>query len=182
VDVELDGKRWRTIADAVVVRCELRAGLDLDRPLARLLARELRRERALGTAVRALRSRPLSEQRVRDRLRSRGVTEEATASALATLSVAGFVDDDRLARGRAAVLADKGWGDAAITARLVGEGLAEAKVEAGLAELEPESMRAARLVAGRDPRKSWALLQRRGFDLETIEATLGSLDEGAAEG
>jgi len=119
---------------------------------------------------------------VRDRLRSRGVTEEATASALATLSVAGFVDDDRLARGRAAVLADKGWGDAAITARLVGEGLAEAKVEAGLAELEPESMRAARLVAGRDPRKSWALLQRRGFDLETIEATLGSLDEGAAEG
>jgi SOS response regulatory protein OraA/RecX len=33
-----------------------------------------------------------------------------------------------------------------------------------------------------DPRKAWALLARRGFDEEAIEAVVGALDEQAGGG
>ena len=182
VDVDLEGRRWRTIPDDVVVRSGLRAGIELDRPLARELARELRRAKALRTATRALRARPLSERRLRERLRSKGISQEAERAALATLASAGYVDDARLARGRALALADRGWGDAAIVARLAGEGLTEGEIEAAVSELEPEPARAARLLFGKDPRKAWGLLERRGFDPDTIEAVLDPLDESPAEG
>jgi regulatory protein len=154
----------------------------LDRPLARTLARELRNERALGTAVRSLRARPLSEQRLRERLQSRGVRGDAEQIALATLSAAGYVDDERLARGRAAALAERGWGDAAIAARLVGEGLSESDVKVAVAELEAEPARGNRLIRESDRRQSWTLLQRRGFAPETIETLLGDLDGTGADG
>jgi regulatory protein len=183
VAVELDGKAWRTVPDGVVVRCSLSADAVLDRPLARSLARELRSERALGTAVRSLRARPISEQRLRERLRSRGVRRDAEETAVGTLTEAGFVDDGRLARGRAVALAERGWGNAAIEARLTGEGLRAPDVEAAVTELEPETDRAGALVAGLPPRKAWSLLQRRGFDSETIESVLGGdLDGSGAEG
>jgi regulatory protein len=156
--------------------------LPLDRPLARSLARELRRERALGTAVRSLRARPLSERRLRERLRSRGIRADAEEAAVATLSEAGFVDDARLARGRALALAERGWGDAAIEARLEGEGLTQPEIDAAIAELDPEPERTAHAIHGLAPRKAWDLLQRRGFDPETIESVLGGLDESEAEG
>lgn len=156
--------------------------MPLDRTLARSLARELRLERAVGTAARTLRARPLSERRLRERLRSRGVRADAEEAALATLIGAGFVDDERLARGRAAALAERGWGDAAIEARLAGEGLPVPQVESALADLEPEAERAATLIAGLPLRKAWTLLQRRGFDAETLESVLGALDEDAADG
>jgi SOS response regulatory protein OraA/RecX len=182
VAVELDGRPWRTIPEDAVVRSGLRAGIALDRPLARELARELRQAKALGAATRALRARPLSEQRLRERLRAKGIPDEAERAAVATLSAAGYVDDARLARGRALALAERGWGDAAIAARLSGEGLPAGEIDGAVAELEPETARAARLLFGKDPRKGWGLLQRRGFDLETIEAVLGPLDESVAEG
>ena len=164
------------------MRCALRVDLPLDRPLARSLARELRRERALGAAVRSLRARPLSERRLRERLQSRGIRSDAEEAAVATLSEAGFVDDARLARGRAIALAERGWGDAAIEARLEGEGLTEPEIDAAIAELAPEPERAAHVIHGLAPRKAWGLLQRRGFDPETIESALGGLDEGEGEG
>jgi regulatory protein len=170
------------VPDAVVVRCGLRVDLPLDRPLARSLARELRRERAVDAAVRSLRARPLSERRLRERLRSRGIRSDAEDAALATLSHAGYVDDAELARGRALALAERGWGDAAIEARLESEGLSAPEVEAAIACLEPEADRAERLVLGLALRKAWGLLQRRGFDPETIESALGDLDEGEGEG
>jgi len=155
----------------------------LDRPLARSLARELRQEQALATAVRSLRARPLSERRLRERLQDRGVRADAEEATLATLSERGFVDDERLAHGRADALAERGWGDLAIKARLLGEGLPESAVEAAVAELELEAVRAGRLTttAGSRP-KAWTLLQRRGFAGETIEAALGGLDETDADG
>jgi SOS response regulatory protein OraA/RecX len=170
------------VPEDVVVRCALSEGTALDRPLARSLARELRRERALGTAIRSLRARPLSEQRLRERLQSRGVRADAEEAAVATLVGAGFVDDARLARGRALALAEKGWGDAAIEARLAGEGLPEPMVAEAVAELEPEGQRAARIAGALPARKAWPLLQRRGFELETIETVLGALDENGLEG
>jgi len=132
--------------------------------------------------VRTLRARPVSERRLRERLRSRGVRADAEQATLATLSGAGFVDDQRLARGRALALAERGWGDAAIEARLAEEGLPAPRVEAAIAELDPEARRALVVSAGLPPRKAWTLLQRRGFDHDTIESALGPLDEGGADG
>ena len=133
-------------------------------------------------AVRSLRSRPLSERRLRERLRSGGVRPDAEQATVAMLSGSGFVDDARLARGRALALAERGWGDAAIEARLAGEGLPETEIGRALAELDPEPHRAARIIAGLPPRKVWALLQRRGFDPETIEPLIGALDEDVPDG
>jgi SOS response regulatory protein OraA/RecX len=168
--------------DDVILRCGLHAGIELDRPLARELARELRRVEALGTAARALRARPLSEQRLRQRLEARGIPPEAGRAAVAVLAEAGYVDDGRLARGRARELAERGWGDAAILDRLAGEGLSPGQAQAAVGELGPERERASRLLCGKEPRKAWGLLQRRGFDLETIEAVLGPLDETPNDG
>jgi SOS response regulatory protein OraA/RecX len=111
------------------------------------------------------------------------VTSRAERHALTTLTDAGALNDARLARVRASSLADRGWADAAIAARLATEGIAETDVRAALEALPPEDERAAELAAGvGDPRKAWALLSRRGFDPDTIEAAVRALDDQAPEG
>jgi SOS response regulatory protein OraA/RecX len=166
-----------------VIRCGLAAGVELDRPLLRRLRAELRNAEALALASRALRSRDLSRHRLAERLERAGVAPPAERQALATLTHVGALDDARLARTRAAALAERGWADRAIAARLEAEGIAETEARAAIGGLLPESERASRAVAGlRHPRKAWALLARRGFDAETIAATLGPLDEDTADG
>jgi regulatory protein len=177
VTLEVDGRPWRTVPDDVVVRCGLHAGLTLDRPRLRLLRTELRRAEGLATAGRALAQRPLSRRQVSERLRRHGVAPPAERETLGTLAAAGLVDDTRLANARAAALADRGWGDLAIAARLQCDGLEEADVLGALAGLPPEAGRAAALVAGpSDRRKAWSSLARRGFSPDAIEDALGSLD------
>ena len=166
--------------DDVVLRSGLAAGVELDRPLLRRLRIELRNAEALALAGRALRRRDLSRRRLAERLERAGVAPAAERHALATLADAGAVDDARLARGRAASLAERGWGDAAIAARLTADGIRASDAHAAVELLAPEAERAARVVAGiREPKKAWTLLLRRGFDTETIEAVLGPLDEDA---
>lgn len=172
----MDGQPWRTVPDDVVVRCGLHAGLTLDRPRLRLLRTELRRAEGLATAGRALAQRPLSRRQLSERLRLRGVAPPAERETLSMLVAAGLVDDARLASARAAGLADRGWGDHAIAARLQRDGLEEADVRAALAGLSPEPRRAAALVAEIDGRKAGSLLARRGFSSDAIESALGSLD------
>jgi SOS response regulatory protein OraA/RecX len=166
-----------------VVRCGLSTGVELDRPLLRVLRRELRRAEALDLAGRTLRRRDLSLRRLSERLERAGVAPAAERSALLALSEAGIVDDARLADARAAALAERGWGNAAIAARLEGEGIAEADAGSAIAKLEPETARAALAAAAvSDPRKAWTLLMRRGFDEETIEAIVETLDEETGGG
>lgn len=177
VALELDGRPWRVVPDEVVVRCGLAAGVELDRPLLRALRRELRRVEALDTAVRVVARRDVSVRRLRERLATRGVRSPDAESALGALASAGLVDDERLARTRAERLAERGWGDAAVVARLEHEGLAREHVRAALSGLEPESVRAARVAEGlNDPRAAWRLLARRGFAAESIEDVVGTLD------
>jgi regulatory protein len=177
VRLEVDGQPWRTVPDDVVVRCGLHAGLALDRARLRLLRAELRRAEALATAGRALAERPLSRRQVSERLRRRGVAPPVEHETLGTLAAAGLLDDARLARTRAAVLADRGWGDIAIAARLQRDGLEEAEVRVALAALPPEAGRAAAVVADvSEGHKAWSLLVRRGFSPDAIEGALGSLD------
>jgi SOS response regulatory protein OraA/RecX len=164
----------------VLVRCGLAPDVALDRSRLREIRRELLRAEALGAAVRALARRDVSQRRLRERLASRGVPADTAESVVAALASAGAVDDARLAHARAASLSGRGWGDAAIGARLEQEGLSSELVGSALAALPPERSRA-KDVAARTPdrRAAWRVLARRGFSPEAIEDALGTLDEGA---
>jgi SOS response regulatory protein OraA/RecX len=178
VELEVDGERWRRVPDEVVLRCGLAPGVVLDRPLLREIRRELRRAEALDAAVRTVARRDVSTQALRSRLAARGVRAPAAERAVATLASAGLVDDARTARARAQALAAKGWGDAAIAARLAGEGFTGGDVQAAVGDLASEEARARPLAArAGDARAAWKLLARRGFAYETLESVLGCLDE-----
>jgi SOS response regulatory protein OraA/RecX len=178
VALEVDGHAWRVVPDDVVALCGLAPGVVLERPLLRRLRRELRRAEALGAATRSLARRDLSARRLRERLDARGIRAPAAEAALATLESAGVLDDARLARSRAAALADGGWGDAAIALRLEQEGIGPEPARAALSELLPEPERAALLAAASPDRQAaWRLLARRGFSSDSIEHALGVLDE-----
>ncbi len=177
VELEVDGARWRVVPDEVALRCGLAPGVELDRPLLRSLGRELRRAEALSLAVRALARRDVSAGRLREKLRARGVRDEAVRGVVAALTSAGVVDDARAAEARASSLAERGWGDAAVAARLAGEGFCTPDVQSALAALRPERDRAEALITRcSDPRAAWALLARRGFEEATVEDVLGLLD------
>lgn len=175
VAVELDGRQWRVLPAAAVVRAGLAVGRPLDRNTARQLAREIRRARAVSQATRTLAAAARSRGELDERLARAGHAEPAREDALESLGRAGLVDDVRLAEDRAAVLSRRGYGDAAIRAdlrrRLIG---AEASADA-LAVLEPELTRIRRLVAGQDVTP--ALLRRlagRGFSRDTL-GEIGSM-------
>jgi regulatory protein len=181
VVVELDGVLWRTLPVEVVARVRLATGEELDRPRLRELARELRRTRAVSSALRAVSRRDLSSQRLRERLQRRGIPSAEREDALGALQRAGFVDDARYATRRAASLADRGHGDAAIRWRLEGEGLPPSLVADAICALEPESERARRVVAARGAGVRTAReLARRGFGEDAVESALGGVvaDDG----
>jgi SOS response regulatory protein OraA/RecX len=175
VAVEVDGERWRTFPEEVVVRAGLSSGLELERPCLRGLRRELRRHRALAAATRALQACPLTERRLDERLRRSGFVPRERAEALGTLRRAGFLDDERVALGRAELLAERFGGDAFIRHDLRGQGLEDETIERALAALTPESTRAVRAAASRGGGvRAARYLARRGFGEEAIEAAIGA--------
>jgi regulatory protein len=174
IRVELDGVPWRTLPAEAVVRAGLVVGCVVDRPRARTLRRELRRAEALTRATRALRSRDLPGRALDARLERAGFAEHERDAALGTLTRAGLVDDSRYARARAAALAERGRGDAAIAWELERQGVASELVDAALAELAPEAERARALADGLGRTPSTArLLARRGFGADAVESALG---------
>jgi SOS response regulatory protein OraA/RecX len=179
--VELDGKRWRTIPVDVAARTGLASGLELDRERLRTLRRELRRSEAVAAGARVLASRDHSEQAVRTALQRKGIREPEREEALATLRRHGALDDHRFAHTRAAALAERGLGDAAIAFRLERDGIDHSSVADALAALEPERDRAVRLAARRGPTaKTVRWLAARGFAPESVESALAAVadDEG----
>lgn len=173
VALELDGRPWRTVPDDVVARAGLAAGEELDRPALRLLRAELVRARGLRVASRALARRDLSAAELDARLERARVAPSVAAEVAGTLERAGLVDDERFAAGRAESLAARGWGDAAIAARLEAVGVDEAVARVAVAALEPEAARARVLVEREsDPVRQARLLARRGFGEETLESVL----------
>ncbi len=177
VSLELDGRPWRTVPDDVVVRAGLTVGLELDRPALRRIRSETARARGVAVAARALARRDLSAGQLDARLARARVAPSTAGEVVAALQQAGVVDDGRLACARARALADRGYGDAAIAARLETEGIEEPLVRDALAELAPEADRAQAVARReRDPRRAGRLLARRGFAHETVESVLGALD------
>jgi SOS response regulatory protein OraA/RecX len=134
----------------------------------------------MSRALRALSARDRSRQALEDRLGAAGVAAPARAQALETLERVGLVDDDRLAVARARDLADRGYGDAAIGFDLERQGVGGEAAARALGGLEPERVRAERLMEGRgrDARTArW--LAARGFDAGAVEDVLGDLQTGA---
>jgi SOS response regulatory protein OraA/RecX len=175
VAVELDGAPWRTLPVDVVARAGLTEGRVLDRAALRLLRQELRRAEALAVAARALRRQDLTERGIAERLARASVAPAAAEESLAVLSRAGLVDDARFARTRAASLADRGYGDAAIRDDLERRGVGPEPIRKALETLEHESERARRLVERRGPGAATARrLAAKGFGDEALEAAAGA--------
>jgi regulatory protein len=174
VALEVDGRPWRTVPDEVVVRAGLSAGLELDRPTLRRVRAELARARAHAVAGRALARRELSAHELEARLERAGVPAELVDETTSAAVSVGVVDDGRFAHSRAEQLAARGYGNAAIAARLEAAGVEDDVVRATVEALEPETERARRLAGDvTDPRKAVRRLAMRGFDSDTIEEVAG---------
>ena len=175
VAVELDGHPWRVLPADAVVRAGLAVGRGLDRSTARELGREIRRAKALTAATRSLAASDRSQRALEQRLARAGHSAAAREAALATLGNAGLVDDARLAESRAALLARRGYGDAAIRADLRKRMVASEVAADAVAGLDPELDRARMLLRGKDVTP--ALLRRlasRGFSRDTLEEVASS--------
>jgi SOS response regulatory protein OraA/RecX len=154
-----------------VARAGLRVGTALDRPRARAVRQELRRAEALDAAARSLRTGDRSRAELVRRLERRRLPTGARAEAVETLERLGLVDDRRAAEARAAALASRGYGDAAIRYDLGLRGFDDAAAADALASLEPERARAERLVRRRGAGPATARsLAARGFGEDAVEA------------
>jgi regulatory protein len=129
---------------------------------------------ALDLAARALAHRDLSTVELRERLERRGIGAEQQDRALATLERAGVLDDARFACSRAAALAARGYGNAAIEADLERRGIDPALRSAALERLESEPERARAVLERRGAgARTTRYLLSRGFDREAAETASG---------
>jgi SOS response regulatory protein OraA/RecX len=170
VAVELDGRPWRVLPTVAVVRAGLGVGRPLDRQMARELSRELRRARALAQATRLLAASGRSRGELEQRLSRARHSDLAREEAVGALERAGMLDDARLAESRAAQLARRGYGDAAICSDLRRRLIPAEEAAVAVAALEPEVARIRVLVEGHTVTP--ALLRRlagRGFSRDTLE-------------
>jgi regulatory protein len=173
VKVDVDGAPWRTVPVEVVLAAGLHVGLELDRARLRLLRRELRSREALTKAARLVARRDLTERRLDDELARRRVSPSDRRETVARLVDVGAVDDERLARRRAELLAARGSGDALIRADLEARGVDRDLVAATVEVLEPEVVRARRVIASRGSSPQTArYLARRGFREDAVESAL----------
>lgn len=178
VEVDLDGAPWRTLPGAVVAAAGLAVGATLDRETARRVRRELLRARAVSSVGSALARRDRSREGLRAELDRRGLRRPEVEAALSTADDLGLVDDERFAARTAARLAARGYGDAGVLFELERQGVAGETARAAVAALEPEPVRAAELASRErlEPRRLAALLRRRGFDDDVVEAAVAGLD------
>lgn len=160
----------------------LGAGCKLDRVTARALRRELRRLEARDEALRALRARDHTTASLERRLASRGHALGVRRETVEAAQRAGLVDDRRFAVGRAELLAGRGAGDLLIVADLEHHGVSVGDTQAAIESLEPESSRAAAIIAarGRSPRTA-RHLAAKGFSEATLEPLVADLSADAVE-
>ena len=180
VVIDLDGEAWRRVPVEAAVRAGLAPGVLLDRARARRLGRALRREAALGTALRALHHGDHTVATLDARLAARGIAPGERSRALETLTDSGLVDDARVARRRAVILAERGCGDAMIRDDLERRGVATELVEEALAALESERERA-RALATRcgGGTKAIRSLAAKGFAEDSLAPLIAILDHEA---
>ena len=175
VAVELDGRPWRAVPVAAAAEAELTVGCELDRERARSLGRALRRHGAREVAVNAVSRHEHSRATLAARLERRGVRAQERDDTVEAAARAGLVDDGRFAEIRARSLAARGAGNLLVLDDLERNGVDEGMARAAVADLEPEHVRAERIVAARGlSARTVRYLASRGF-------TEGSLDPHVAD-
>jgi regulatory protein len=180
VAVELDGAPWRTLPGEAVIEAGVAVGMDLDRERARALGRALRRHKARDTAVRALARREHSRASLATRLERAGVRAGDRGNVLDTATRAGLLDDARFAASRTRALVDRGAGDLLVLDDLARHGIDEQNARAALSAVEPETARAASIVAKRgSSAQTLRYLASRGFTEESLETLVADLESGA---
>ena len=139
---------------------------------------------ARAAATTLLARRDLASKELREKLEARGFAPAAAASAIAELTRAGLLNDERYAQNYVAYHAGRGQGPVRIAAELRRRGLTEDLVDAALAD-GPDWSSLARKVRrakfGSQPPASWAqrarqarFLQYRGFSSDHIRAATGA--------
>lgn len=182
VEIDLDGHPWRVVPTEAVFAARLSVGREVDRATARALGRALRRLDAQSTALRALRSRDHTVASLERRLAERGAAPEARRETLAAVQRAGLVDDHRFAHRRSSLLATRGAGNGMIADDLERQGVADDEIRAALEALEPESVRAARIVESRGrTSKTARYLASKGFSEEALEPLVAELSAEAID-
>jgi SOS response regulatory protein OraA/RecX len=181
--VELDHHAWRVFDDVCIAAAGLAVGQVLTRERAAALARARRRQQALRAAVRALERHDLATADLDATLRRRGVRDMEREHVIAALQRSGVVDERRFALGRSSSLAERGVGDEAIAADLLGRDVDRELVDEVLDTLAPERERAERIVARRGlTPATLRLLARRGFGESSLESLADALaDSGHAD-
>ncbi len=171
--VELDGSPWRVLPLDVVARSGLDVGVAVDRPRARRVRVELRRFEALAIASRSLRYRDHSRQSLADRLARSGVDNAMGDEALGTLERLGLLDDQRAALARAETLAARDAGNIMIQADLGQRGFAQDVVARAVETLEPEAVRAERVIERRGAsQQTLRRLLAKGFAPEALDGLI----------
>jgi regulatory protein len=180
VAIELDGGPWRTVPVVAAAEARLTVGCSLDRERARALGRALRRHRAREAAVRAVARRDHSRATLDARLERAGVREAERIETIEAAARAGLVDDARFAEVRAQHLASRGAGDLLVLDDLARNGVDDATARASVASLEPEPVRAGRIVASRGvSERTLRYLASRGFAEESLDGLVADLESRA---
>jgi regulatory protein len=152
----------------------------------------LDRQEANELAVKALGRKERTEHELRMLLRDAGASEADSADVIASLAVAGAIDDERFAKRYAEDKRElRDWGPDRIAEALRARGVAEAEVQAALASESGEEVvvRAVGVLAdsGEEPiddrsrQRALGLLARRGFPLEVAYEAVRAMErsEGA---
>jgi SOS response regulatory protein OraA/RecX len=135
--------------------------------------------RAISVGLKALARRELSEAELQHRIERKGIPPAEASCAVRHLQAVGHQSDERAAEERSRLLAQRGFGDAAIVADLEQRSLTRRVIDEALATLPPERARAEALREriGRGPRLAQTL-RRRGFSAETLDAVASAIAYG----
>ena len=131
-------------------------------------------------AVRAVARRDHSRATLDARLERSGVRETERIETIEAAARAGLVDDARFAEARARQLASRGAGDLLVLDDLERNGIDSGTARATVATLDPERVRATRIVASRGlSERTLRYLASRGFSEESLEGLVADLESRA---
>ena len=131
---------------------------------------------ALEAAAAALARRDRAAADLVAHLVRKGFAADEAETAVRRLHESGYVDDGRYVARRAELLAERGYGDEAIRARLGQDGVEDDAIAAALDALPPERDRALAALPAVPTAAALRRLAAKGFTAEALEAAAALLD------
>jgi len=187
----VDGEYAASLGAEALVTFGIREGSAIELSTLKEAVSKDNAQYAFDSAAKLLSHKMRTRSELADRLKERGIDEEAVDSALDKLASYGYVDDAAYAKEyvQSAVLTGR-WGRRAVEYRLKEKGLEQSDIDEAMAlytqEDEEEIARkqfqaAATRLKSDDARKQrqkiYAVLARHGFDYGVISALLSEEDD-----